>query len=263
MRRCRSSASSSSRFVPAARRAAVDPARAPPGRRCSPADPLVAVVLGGRQGGVGLGQPGLDLPGFAVGFLGLPLRVVPGGVGLRSAPPRAMAASRLSRSSVSASWAGPAAVRAIWSRSDPASPVRAAISASQPADRGVQGVGPAAEVGLLGLHRGDAGVEVGDLFAQVAQFALAGQDAGLGVRRADGQRAVGFEQFAGPGDEPATRGAPARPRAAARSSTMQDVSEELVGQAGEFGVVADERDERAAREPDRSVPSTGLSARAE
>ena len=77
-----------------------------------------------------------------------------------------------------------------------------------------------AQLGQVLLRLGNAAVQVRDLLAQFAQLAFARQDAGLGVVRADGQRAVRLEQFALQRDEAKAAVWAAMARAAARSRTM-------------------------------------------
>ena len=100
-------------------------------------------------------------------------------------------------------------------------------------DRAAGGVGPAAEFGQLDLGGGHLGREGAGLGAEVAQLALAGDEADLGGRRADGEGAVRFEQFAGAGDESEPGVCGGEPAGVGEVVGEQDVAEQPVGEPGQ------------------------------
>ena len=84
-------------------------------------------------------------------------------------------------------------------------------------DDAVGGVGASPQFGQLHLGDRDLFGERAELLAEFAEFALPRDEPGLGLRRPDGERAVGLEQFAGARDD-ATTGMCTRSAARRRAS---------------------------------------------
>ena len=105
-------------------------------------------------------------------------------------------------------------------------------------DPRIQGGDPVAEVGKILVGLANPSVQVDGPLPQLAQLALARQDAGLGVMGADGQCAVRFEQFALEGDQPVAAGVggdgPGRRQVADDEGSPQ----KLGRQVGQFRAVA-------------------------
>ena len=95
-----------------------------------------------------------------------------------------------------------------------------------------------AQIDQVAVQFGQAAIQVGDLFAQFAQFALARQNAGLGVMRADRQRAVRFQQFAAQRDEAMARRCASECAGRREIADDQRAASKLRGQIGQFGMVA-------------------------
>src|SRR5262249_20909661 len=95
-----------------------------------------------------------------------------------------------------------------------------------------------AKAGQIAVRFGDAPIEAGDLLEQLAQLALAGENAGLAVKGAHRDRAVRFQQLSSQGDE----------------AKAGDVSGEIAGR----GQVAD--DERPAQKLRGKVRQLGMFA---
>src|SRR5438309_49009 len=78
-------------------------------------------------------------------------------------------------------------------------------------------------------------IQPGNLIAQLAQLALAGQDPRLGVVRSDRQRAVGFEHLALERDEAIATGKGGELTGGIEIADQQGLAEKLSGQVSEVG----------------------------